>query len=32
MKSWSPDEKIDANGIDDLKKPLLQTQEADVTP
>ncbi|KAJ1399857.1 P-type ATPase [Sesbania bispinosa] len=30
MKSWSPDEKIDANEIDDLKKPLLQTPQ-DVT-
>ncbi|MCH98022.1 hypothetical protein A2U01_0019021, partial [Trifolium medium] len=25
-KSWSQDEKIDTNGIDDLKKPLLQIQ------
>ncbi|KAJ1421975.1 P-type ATPase [Sesbania bispinosa] len=30
MKSWSPDEKIEANEIDDLKKPLLQTPQ-DVT-
>lgn len=30
MKSWSLDEKIEANGIDDLKKPLLQNRE-DVT-
>ncbi|XP_045826692.1 receptor homology region, transmembrane domain- and RING domain-containing protein 2-like [Trifolium pratense] len=31
-KSWSADEKVDSNGIDDLKKTLLQTQEANVTP
>ncbi|CAI8616594.1 unnamed protein product [Vicia faba] len=29
MKSWSPDEEIDANGFDDLNKPLLLTQEDD---
>jgi hypothetical protein len=36
MKPWSHDEKIETNGINDLKKPFLQAPEDDavgtVTP